>query len=151
MPFLVPIANGKIADALASTLACTTVAVWLTILSTQYVRATESLQLPDRPHARLSPVCSLFAGWRCLCPVRHSHHYFFLHLREHRKGARSCSKLPVALLGYSHVLRYVLAGRWWCRHPIVSGRHRLNRQLPSVFQPSYREYPRTLRTCQPRL
>jgi hypothetical protein len=49
--------------------------------------------------------------------------------------------VPVALLGYSHVLRFVLAG-WRCRR---RWRHSLNRQLPSVFQPS------PLCTCQPRL
>ena len=79
--------------------------------------------VPDRPHARLT-FCSLFAGgWRCLCRVRHSHHFVFLHLRELRRAGR------------------------WCLCRLAAGRHSLNRQLPSVFQPSWR----LICTCQPRL
>ena len=85
---------------------------------------------------------------RCLCfvrlDVRHSHDWVFLDLREHR---RICARahVPVALLGYSHVLRYVLAERRRC---LCTGRHSgLNRQLPSVFQPSWWRQC----TCQPRL
>ena len=56
--------------------------------------------VPDRPHARLT-FCSLFAGgWRCFCPVRHSHHFVFLHLRELRR-----------------------AERWWCLCQLAAGRH----------------------------
>jgi hypothetical protein len=154
MPFFAPIANcnWKIADALASTRFCTPVAE----PPLQYVRDAGSLVqlpnpilVPDRPHARLT-FCSLFAVWRCLCPVRHSHHYVFLHLWERRwMGARSCSRhVPVALLGCSYVLRFVLAGRCWCLCQRAAGsRHSLNRQLPSVLQPSSWQ----LCTCQPRL
>ena len=126
MPFVAPIANWKIADAIASTLACTTAPV-ASVNNSMYVpqRALYNCPIvfPDRPHARLT-FCSLFAGWRCLCPVRHSHHLVFLHLRELRR-----------------------AERWWClcQHAALGRWHSLNRQLPSVFQPSL------LCTCQPRL
>jgi hypothetical protein len=97
MPFFAPIANGKIDDALASIRFCTTVAdppVNYSMYVPQRALYNYPIVVPDRPHARLM-FCSLFAGWRCLCPVRHSHHLVFLHLREHRRICeRSCSRRP---------------------------------------------------------
>ena len=68
-------------------------------------------------HGRLM-FCSLFTGRGCLCLFRHCHNDVLLDHWQHSFWicAFSCSKLPIAPMGFSHVLRFVLAGRR-CLHP----------------------------------
>jgi hypothetical protein len=123
----------------------------------------------------------VLAGRRCLNPDWHGDHLIVHHQWEHScLGARSCSKVPIAPMGFSHVwlvvcraavslckvaqfqsstpkcipiklpmylLMFKISHRphgrlTFCS--LVAGRrclcprwHSFNRQLPSVFQPSY--------------
>jgi hypothetical protein len=70
--------DGKMADALASTLACTTAADAL-VNYRLYVQ--QRLKTSHRPHGRLK-FGSLFAGRRCLCRFWHGHNNVFHDLRE---------------------------------------------------------------------
>jgi hypothetical protein len=55
-------------------------------------------------HGRLT-FCSLFAGWRCLCPGWHSGHLIVHHKWERSlQCACSCSIFPIAPMGDSRVL-----------------------------------------------
>jgi hypothetical protein len=101
--------DGKTADALASTLACTTAADAL-VNFRMYV---PQLKFSHRPHGRLM-FCSLFAGRRCRRRGWHSDHLIVHHQWElcmrwelTMQGAHSCSKLPIAPMGDSHVLLVV--------------------------------------------
>jgi hypothetical protein len=50
-------------------------------------------------------ICLLLAGRRCLRRIRHGHDNVFLDLREYRlRCACSCSKVPIAPMGDSHLL-----------------------------------------------
>ena len=103
--------NGKIADALASTLACTTAAD--APVKLQSVCATKDLESSHRPDVGDSRLfCSLFAGWWCLRPFWLSDHLIMHHKWELSscRCACSCSKVPIVLLCFSHVSRFVLAG-----------------------------------------
>ena len=57
-------------------------------------------------------VLLVFTGGRCLCLFRHRHNDVLLDHRQHSfwTGACSCSKLPIAPMGFSHVLRICLQG-----------------------------------------
>ena len=66
-----------------------------------------------RPHGRSHVSRFVLAGWWCLCRVagRHSGHLIMQHQWEHSKQcARACSKVPIALMGFSHVLGLCLQG-----------------------------------------
>ena len=99
--------DGNIADVLASTRACTTANA-----SVNYSR-----YVPQRPCNFPSPpwethVLLVFTGRRCLCLFRHRHNDVLLDHRQHSFwiGACSCSKVPIAPMGFSHVLRLCLQG-----------------------------------------
>ena len=57
-------------------------------------------------------VLLVFTGRRCLCLFRHRHNDVLLDHRQHSFwiGARSCSKVPIAPMGFSHILRVRLQG-----------------------------------------
>ena len=76
--------DGKGADALALTLACTT-ATDASVNYRMYVPDAETLKMSDPPDGRLTFVliCSSFAGRRCLCRFWHGHDNVFLDLREY--------------------------------------------------------------------
>ena len=88
--------NGKIADALASTLACTTAA---DASVNSEVSAPQRLENFPSPYGRLT-FGSLFAGRRCPCRGWHSVHLIVHHQWEHScQCARSCSTVPIAPMG----------------------------------------------------
>ena len=57
-------------------------------------------------------VLLVFTGRRCPCQFRHHHNDVLLDHRQHSfwMGAFSCSKVPIAPMGFSHVLRLCLQG-----------------------------------------
>jgi hypothetical protein len=77
------------------------------------------LRISHRPDGKIADThaltfCSLFAGRRCLCPGWHSGH-LMVHLQwEHSqrwRSARSCSKVPIALMVEdSHFARCLQGG-----------------------------------------
>ena len=110
--------DGKIAEALASTLACTTV----TNASVVYRRyVPQRLKFSHRPDGRLT-FCLLLAGRRwCLRLFRHGHDNVFLDLREHSvQSACSCPKFPIAPMGDSRFARCLQGGGVYVRGGTVS-------------------------------
>ena len=87
---------GKLLTHFCSTLACTTANASVNSRMCVPHRPCSS----HRPHGRLT-CCSLFAGRRYLCLLRHRHDYVLLDQRQHSfwDGACSCAKLPIAPMG----------------------------------------------------
>jgi len=76
----------------------------------QGVRAAETLNIPHRPNGRLA-FCSLFAGWWCRCPWRHSVNREFPDLLQHSLHcARSTSKVCIAPMGDPSFARCLQGG-----------------------------------------
>jgi hypothetical protein len=76
----------------------------------QGVRAAETLNIPHRPNGRLA-FCSLFAGWWCRCPWRHSVNREFPDLLQHSLHcARSSSKVCIAPMGDPSFARCLQGG-----------------------------------------
>jgi hypothetical protein len=81
-----------------------------TLRSTTASTCRRDLQLSHRPHGRLT-LCSLFAGWWCLCRERHSVNREFPDLLQHSyRCARSSSKVPIAPMGSSQFARCLQGG-----------------------------------------
>ena len=121
--------DGKIADALASTLACTTTNASRTLRSTTVCTCHRDQNFPS-PRWETHILLVLFAGRRCLCLFRHRHNDVLLDHRQHSfLCACSSSKLPIAPIGFSHVLRAITGWRclrtrlWWLGDLLIVHHH----------------------------
>ncbi len=75
--------------------------------------------------------CSMFAGWRCLCPGWHSGNLGVHHQWEHGwLCACSCSKVPIAG-------RLMFCSSFAGRRCLCLVWHSVDRELPDLLQHSY--------------